>query len=249
VKTPEERAAANRANAKAYRAAHLEECKAKSRAYHAAHREEIAANKRVYHQSHKEEILAKQKKRRDETGNAYQKEYRNRPGVQEHIREIAKIRHRKPAYRAQSLTYHKAYYAAHRDEALAYAKLYRQRPETQSRLRTPEHKVKARESHKKYWAVKGRARYQERWLGQYGLTREGRAELLESQNNRCPICRTAETKEHPLHVDHDHVTGQVRGLLCGNCNRAYGLLKESPLIIKAMLAYDRKCNTWIEKEG
>ena len=38
-------------------------------------------------------------------------------------------------------------------------------------------------------------------------------------------------------MDHDHETGEVRGLLCANCNLAIGLLEDSPSRILAAAAY------------
>ena len=45
-----------------------------------------------------------------------------------------------------------------------------------------------------------------------------RAALIERDGNRCGICGRG-PKTRALHVDHDHRTGGVRGLLCHNCNR------------------------------
>ena len=52
-------------------------------------------------------------------------------------------------------------------------------------------------------------------LKQYGLTLESFDELLASQGGGCLLC--LRTDQH-LHVDHDHQTGEVRGLLCTHCN-------------------------------
>jgi Recombination endonuclease VII len=54
---------------------------------------------------------------------------------------------------------------------------------------------------------------------QLGITDADYQALLASQGGGCAIC------DHPprtrrLHVDHDHKTGKVRGLLCHRCNRA-----------------------------
>jgi hypothetical protein len=59
--------------------------------------------------------------------------------------------------------------------------------------------------------------------------------ILDKQKNTCAICKS-KPKER-LHVDHDHVSGKIRGLLCGNCNRAIGLLKDSPAIIRSAAGY------------
>jgi hypothetical protein len=53
--------------------------------------------------------------------------------------------------------------------------------------------------------------------------------MLIKQNNKCGICQKDETEVHRkrLFVDHCHTTGNVRGLLCHNCNTAIGFLKDS----------------------
>lgn len=68
-------------------------------------------------------------------------------------------------------------------------------------------------------------RAHERRLAQYDLTPQEYARMLFIQNYACAIChRTLNELDHGLVVDHDHVTGKVRSLLCGNCNTAIGLL-------------------------
>lgn len=66
--------------------------------------------------------------------------------------------------------------------------------------------------------------------------------LLEKQDNLCAICKEVGFKmnEHshsPLNVDHCHKTGVVRGLLCHNCNRALGLLKDDKERLLAAISY------------
>lgn len=63
-------------------------------------------------------------------------------------------------------------------------------------------------------------------------------ELFLKQNESCGICKTHQSSfKRTLSVDHCHKTGNVRGLLCDNCNRALGYLKESKQIINNMLKY------------
>lgn len=56
----------------------------------------------------------------------------------------------------------------------------------------------------------------------YGITAEQYEMLYKAQGGRCAICRRATGAARRLAVDHDHKTGEVRGLLCKPCNR-YGL--------------------------
>lgn len=72
----------------------------------------------------------------------------------------------------------------------------------------------------------------------YGITLEDYNEMFEEQNGCCKICNKHQTEfKISLHVDHSHETGIIRGLLCGPCNQALGMLKENPITIKNMLEY------------
>ncbi len=52
-----------------------------------------------------------------------------------------------------------------------------------------------------------------------GVTDADYERLLTAQGGHCALCPT-KPKSRRLHVDHDHATGKVRGLLCYRCNRA-----------------------------
>ncbi len=46
------------------------------------------------------------------------------------------------------------------------------------------------------------------------------------QDNKCAICKkTVEENKRNLAVDHNHITGKIRGLLCNTCNSALGMFK------------------------
>ena len=57
-------------------------------------------------------------------------------------------------------------------------------------------------------------------------TREMVADWVKQRRNKCDICQR--DMGDKAHVDHNHVTGIVRGMLCGPCNRGIGLLNDSP---------------------
>lgn len=62
--------------------------------------------------------------------------------------------------------------------------------------------------------------------------------MLKEQENKCFICREPEgVSGRILSVDHDHVTGKVRGLLCTNCNTALGKFKDSLDNLKKAIEY------------
>jgi dCMP deaminase len=56
----------------------------------------------------------------------------------------------------------------------------------------------------------------------YDLSKEEYDFMLKKQGNKCAIC--SRSNEKRLSVDHDHITNEIRGLLCTSCNRAIGVL-------------------------
>jgi len=113
---------------------------------------------------------------------------------------------------------------------------------------------------RKYWAdpetyrAKGRAqhkKHREKRLPQirtrnlalrYGITQEQYDEAFKKQGGLCALCRRPEKTRHQngkirrLTVDHDHVTGRFRGLLCTFCNRVR-IGKNTPAMLRMCLAY------------
>ncbi|WP_342671180.1 endonuclease VII domain-containing protein [Streptomyces chattanoogensis] len=73
----------------------------------------------------------------------------------------------------------------------------------------------------------------------YGITVAQRDVMIADQNGLCPICQSSE----PVHVDHCHKTGKVRGVLCFNCNSALGKLGDDPDAIRRAIAY-LEGNVW-----
>jgi hypothetical protein len=61
----------------------------------------------------------------------------------------------------------------------------------------------------------------------YGITVEEFNNLIKKQNSICPIGNHKIEDIKQFHVDHDHVTGKIRGLLCGSHNRALGLFHDN----------------------
>lgn len=62
--------------------------------------------------------------------------------------------------------------------------------------------------------------------------------LFELQGGVCAICQSPENGRYAhLSVDHNHDTGKIRGLLCNNCNRGIGLLRDNPELIRKAAQY------------
>lgn len=85
---------------------------------------------------------------------------------------------------------------------------------------------------------------QRKMVSDYGITAETYQAMMEVQGGKCAICQsqTSRTdwrsgKVHALSVDHDHVTGKIRALLCDNCNRGLGLFGDSTDTVLAAATY------------
>jgi hypothetical protein len=117
-----------------------------------------------------------------------------------------------PQYRARTLAKNMAFYWRHCDELNA------RRREKRSSDAEFRERLLERQNERRHALV-------------YGLSKEDYRRLLAAQNGLCAVCD--EKPERRLCVDHCHATGEVRGLLCGNCNTAIGLLADDP---KRMLA-------------
>ncbi len=130
----------------------------------------------------------------------------------------------KACRRAYALQYN----AAHKDARNAASRRYHQ-----------EHKERERVRNAAYHArpdVKTRKR--ERDLGRYGVTLAEYDAMLEAQGGACAICGKAPGEEgRRLAVDHDHETGEVRGLLCGKCNQGIGCLQDSAELARRAMMY------------
>jgi hypothetical protein len=89
-------------------------------------------------------------------------------------------------------------------------------------MKRPDHDTDAYKLYQATWRANN-PNYQRNWreqhpaydiLRRYDITQKEYDSLLESQNGCCAICH----REVTLTVDHDHITGKIRGLLCNRCN-------------------------------
>lgn len=86
----------------------------------------------------------------------------------------------------------------------------------------------------------------------YKITSETFEKLLIEQNFVCYICGKHQNKnlgpggyggQQSLAIDHNHITGKIRGLLCNTCNRALGLFNDNANLIERAANYIRKYQT------
>lgn len=73
----------------------------------------------------------------------------------------------------------------------------------------------------------------------YGLSEEEYKSFFIKQSNKCAICGESFDVVVPM-VDHDHVTGTVRGLLCSKCNTLLGMAKDNIAILENAIKYLKK---------
>ena len=91
----------------------------------------------------------------------------------------------------------------------------------------PENMERQRAYLKKYRQENAEALRERQLIIKFGITAAQYDALLVEQGGTCAMCpATALTSGKRLAVDHDHQTGEVRGLICDLCNRALGLLND-----------------------
>lgn len=69
-------------------------------------------------------------------------------------------------------------------------------------------------------------------IGQY-------RDLHDKQDGLCAACHLPASGKHRLHIDHDHSTGAIRGLLCAGCNSALGAVNDDVDRLLALVEYLR----------
>lgn len=126
--------------------------------------------------------------------------------------------------------------------AAAYLRDWRlknkERLREQRRARTlTEDREKVRQLQRESYARNPEAYRDSRLRSQFGITLAQYRDMEAAQDSKCAICGEKCKTGRSLAVDHNHSTGEVRGLLCANCNRAIGLLQEDPDRLAAAAMY------------
>jgi hypothetical protein len=98
----------------------------------------------------------------------------------------------------------------------------------------------ASRSASKRWAEANPAKRRAALIRRYGITPERFDEMFDAQGGCCAICGgtdSGDSRFDTLHIDHDHESGTVRGLLCGRCNRGVGMFQDDPDRLLAAATY------------
>ena len=131
-----------------------------------------------------------------------------------------------PSARACNLAAKRVWYEAHREEAIERASAWQRdnkdRYNARMRAYRSERTDRSRDEHLRRT---------------FGLTLVEYEVRLERQGGVCAICFAPPVEKRPLHVDHDHQSGAIRGLICMRCNYALGLLRDRVDVVQRAAEY------------
>jgi hypothetical protein len=71
----------------------------------------------------------------------------------------------------------------------------------------------------------------------FGLSEESFHTMMQNQDSKCAICKKILVLGIGTHIDHCHLSGKIRGLLCNTCNTGIGLFKESLESLESAIQY------------
>ena len=140
----------------------------------------------------------------------------------EHASKVARLRQHVKEYK-------KEYREKNKEQIAAYRKEYREKNKEQLAAWSKEY----REKNKEQLAARGK---EYRLKSKYGITLTENNVLLQKQNNKCKICLVEFSNITP-NVDHCHITNEVRGILCGPCNRGLGIFKDDIKVLTKAINY------------
>lgn len=110
----------------------------------------------------------------------------------------------------------------------------------------PARKERARNNYRNYYRKSDKAkRYMHKYVfkRRTGITLEERDIMFEKQGGKCLICETITPPTVTgWVVDHCHIHGHIRGILCSHCNQALGLFKDNPVALERAASYIRERN-------
>ena len=157
----------------------------------------------------------------------FYKDKSGRLGVRNTCKECSKSYNEK--WRMEHPEYSDQYHATHQEEERQYF-------EKIKTIRQIKDKKRYAQNTKKLRAYKRHLKY--------GITDQQYHAILVLQSGVCAICHQPEIRLNkadgtilPLAVDHNHDTGEIRGLLCHSCNLALGIFKDDPKRLLAASQY------------
>lgn len=109
----------------------------------------------------------------------------------------------------------KKYYYAHRRRCINYTKKWRNN-------NFEKYKAQARQGHLRRT---------------FNISPESYERIYKIQNGACAICKTQSLDGKLLDIDHNHISGSIRGLLCRRCNTGLGAFKDNFIILEEAATY------------
>ena len=197
---------------------YADRARAAQRKYRESHKDALNLRSREYHAANREKINARKviyHRENKEKVIAYAREYRST-----HKQEIA----------AKQNIRNKIYSKANRKSLNEKAREYREANKAELAAR------------RKQWIADNPERLamiqrRQQLKRIYRLTVDQWYALLEKQGGKCRICEIDNPGGRNWHTDHDHDTGEVRGILCGRCNIMLGHARDSAKILLAAVSY------------
>jgi len=157
---------------------------------------------------------------------AWRSAYNKRPENIEQIKKSGRDWYKK--HREFRLDYAKRYRELNREELIEKSKRYRK-----------ENREKINKTYRKYRKNHPEWCREQYLKNVYGITISQFNYMMETQGFKCAICGCGDWKGRwgTPHIDHDHKTGVVRGILCHGCNLAIGAILDNPETAESMSKY------------
>lgn len=191
--------------------------RAQSKRWYWENREKILELRKHHHLNKDLAISRRDRKRIAERQPAYRSKVKaNRQANPEISRQAT--RKWEKAHPIQRKAIVKSWYRRNRTRILAQRKQYYQ--ENKHRLKQAQPEARRRHT-----------------LAVYGITPEQFSAMLTAQGGRCAICRSDKPFGKNFHLDHCHVTGRVRGILCKRCNNGIGFFDDDISKMKLAMEY------------
>lgn len=135
--------------------------------------------------------------------------------------------------------YMRAYYQANKERLAEYR---RARKEERNRIRREKYATDPAFRERCKASSRSRCKLSKRnsrLIADFGIDAATYDAMLAAQDGRCAICRSefGDSQRRPLHVDHCHTTGIIRGLLCSACNFGIGKFRDNPDLLRRAADY------------
>lgn len=175
-----------------------------------------AKYKKAYYINNHNKIMSKEKEYRENNKEQIKQQRKNYE-----INNKEKVRNR-----------HKQYYLNNKEKVQEYHKQYY--------IKNKEYV----DNRSKKWKVNNKNKVFNIMLKyKYGITVEQKNQMIIIQNNKCACCKDPlDNNPRNVCIDHDHITGKLRKVLCQKCNKSLGIMEENVDKISKLLEYAKYCN-------